>query len=177
MAGGYCQTESCLTPAVINVLSFSQTWCVCGWQGNFPFGWRIQISFLWTGSKFWCLLDIVPIKNEKSEVVLFLVSHKDITENKDLDHGNESDTGERKHEKEIESEAFSSSTVIHLKQSNRGFAAGSQIYHRTWLVILYRGFGSSHQVDNLFYFFSKTLHPIGLCTTCPDPGQYTVSYI
>ncbi|XP_008290623.1 potassium voltage-gated channel subfamily H member 3, partial [Stegastes partitus] len=47
-----------------------------------------------SGSKFWCLLDIVPIKNEKSEVVLFLVSHKDITENKDLDHGNESDTDE-----------------------------------------------------------------------------------
>lgn len=31
---------------------------------------------------FWCLLDIVPIKNEKSEVVLFLASHKDITANK-----------------------------------------------------------------------------------------------
>uniref|UniRef100_A0A674PMP6 Voltage-gated delayed rectifier potassium channel KCNH4 n=1 Tax=Takifugu rubripes TaxID=31033 RepID=A0A674PMP6_TAKRU len=46
-----------------------------------------------SGSKFWCLLDIVPIKNEKSEVVLFLVSHKDITESKNLDHGNESDTG------------------------------------------------------------------------------------
>ncbi|MEQ2209874.1 Potassium voltage-gated channel subfamily H member 3, partial [Xenoophorus captivus] len=45
-------------------------------------------------SRFWCLLDIVPIKNEKSEVVLFLVSHKDITENKDLDHGNDSDTDE-----------------------------------------------------------------------------------
>lgn len=45
------------------------------------------------GSKFWCLLDIVPIKNEKSEVVLFLVSHKDITESKNLDHSNESDTG------------------------------------------------------------------------------------
>uniref|UniRef100_A0A3Q3SY09 Voltage-gated delayed rectifier potassium channel KCNH4 n=1 Tax=Mastacembelus armatus TaxID=205130 RepID=A0A3Q3SY09_9TELE len=42
-----------------------------------------------SGSKFWCLLDIVPIKNEKSEVVLFLVSHKDITENKDLDHDEE----------------------------------------------------------------------------------------
>uniref|UniRef100_A0A667WV80 Voltage-gated delayed rectifier potassium channel KCNH4 n=1 Tax=Myripristis murdjan TaxID=586833 RepID=A0A667WV80_9TELE len=40
-----------------------------------------------SGSQFWCLLDIVPIKNEKSEVVLFLVSHKDITENKkDQDH-------------------------------------------------------------------------------------------
>ncbi|CAL8266652.1 unnamed protein product [Lota lota] len=34
------------------------------------------------GTQFWCLLDIVPIKNEKGEVVLFLVSHKDITENK-----------------------------------------------------------------------------------------------
>uniref|UniRef100_A0A4W4GSC6 Voltage-gated delayed rectifier potassium channel KCNH4 n=1 Tax=Electrophorus electricus TaxID=8005 RepID=A0A4W4GSC6_ELEEL len=34
------------------------------------------------GSQFWCLLDIVPIKNEKGEVVLFLVSHKDITDNK-----------------------------------------------------------------------------------------------
>ena len=31
---------------------------------------------------FWCLLDIVPIKNEKSDVVLFLASHKDITANK-----------------------------------------------------------------------------------------------
>ncbi|KAG5679270.1 hypothetical protein PVAND_008850 [Polypedilum vanderplanki] len=31
---------------------------------------------------FWCLLDIVPIKNEKREVVLFLASHKDITNSK-----------------------------------------------------------------------------------------------
>uniref|UniRef100_A0A3B4AWG8 Potassium voltage-gated channel, subfamily H (eag-related), member 3 n=1 Tax=Periophthalmus magnuspinnatus TaxID=409849 RepID=A0A3B4AWG8_9GOBI len=46
------------------------------------------------GCKFWCLLDIVPIKNEKSDVVLFLVSHKDITENKNIDHANESETGE-----------------------------------------------------------------------------------
>uniref|UniRef100_A0A673B1K6 Voltage-gated delayed rectifier potassium channel KCNH4 n=1 Tax=Sphaeramia orbicularis TaxID=375764 RepID=A0A673B1K6_9TELE len=34
------------------------------------------------GTKFWCLLDIVPIKNEKGEVVLFLVSHKDISDKK-----------------------------------------------------------------------------------------------
>ncbi|XP_015380280.1 PREDICTED: potassium voltage-gated channel subfamily H member 8 [Diuraphis noxia] len=34
------------------------------------------------GSPFWCLLDIVPIKNEKREVVLFLASHKDITHTK-----------------------------------------------------------------------------------------------
>ncbi|CRL03811.1 CLUMA_CG016538, isoform A [Clunio marinus] len=34
------------------------------------------------GTPFWCLLDIVPIKNEKREVVLFLASHKDITTSK-----------------------------------------------------------------------------------------------
>ncbi|XP_055688851.1 potassium voltage-gated channel subfamily H member 8 isoform X2 [Lutzomyia longipalpis] len=34
------------------------------------------------GTPFWCLLDIVPIKNEKREVVLFLASHKDITNTK-----------------------------------------------------------------------------------------------
>jgi len=34
------------------------------------------------GTPFWCLLDIVPIKNEKREVVLFLCSHKDITHTK-----------------------------------------------------------------------------------------------
>ncbi|PIO29478.1 hypothetical protein AB205_0017930, partial [Aquarana catesbeiana] len=33
-------------------------------------------------SQFWCLLDVVPIKNEKGEVVLFLVSFKDITDAK-----------------------------------------------------------------------------------------------
>ncbi|XP_018414338.1 PREDICTED: potassium voltage-gated channel subfamily H member 4 [Nanorana parkeri] len=32
------------------------------------------------GDLFWCLLDIVPIKNEKGEVVLFLFSFKDVTE-------------------------------------------------------------------------------------------------
>ena len=35
-----------------------------------------------TGTPFWCLLDIVPIKNEKREVVLFLASFKDITNTK-----------------------------------------------------------------------------------------------
>nr|XP_046219113.1 potassium voltage-gated channel subfamily H member 8-like [Oncorhynchus gorbuscha] len=46
------------------------------------------------GTQFWCLLDIVPIKNEKGEVVLFLVSHKDITDNKkdqDPEQGPETD--------------------------------------------------------------------------------------
>uniref|UniRef100_A0A8D0D5A1 Voltage-gated delayed rectifier potassium channel KCNH4 n=1 Tax=Sander lucioperca TaxID=283035 RepID=A0A8D0D5A1_SANLU len=47
------------------------------------------------GAQFWCLLDIVPINNEKGEVVLFLVSHKDISDKKkDTEQG--PDTGERK---------------------------------------------------------------------------------
>lgn len=32
------------------------------------------------GVAFWCFLDIVPIKNEKGEMVLFLFSFKDITD-------------------------------------------------------------------------------------------------
>eukprot|EP00058_Branchiostoma_floridae_P002188 XP_002587676.1 hypothetical protein BRAFLDRAFT_126737 [Branchiostoma floridae] len=47
------------------------------------------------GTPFWCLLDIVPIKNEKGEVVLFLASHKDITRTKlssmDLDEAEAND--------------------------------------------------------------------------------------
>lgn len=35
-----------------------------------------------SGTPFWCLLDIVPIQDEKHEVVLFLCSHKDITKHK-----------------------------------------------------------------------------------------------
>lgn len=32
------------------------------------------------GNRFWCLLDVVPIKNENGEVVLFLLSFKDLSE-------------------------------------------------------------------------------------------------
>nr|XP_015838574.1 PREDICTED: potassium voltage-gated channel subfamily H member 8 isoform X3 [Tribolium castaneum] len=42
----------------------------------------IATRFDGTRTPFWCLLDIVPIKNEKREVVLFLASHKDITNTK-----------------------------------------------------------------------------------------------
>lgn len=37
-------------------------------------------------SPFWCLLDIVPIKNEKGEVVLFLLSFKDISDTHGKNH-------------------------------------------------------------------------------------------
>ncbi|XP_034046370.1 potassium voltage-gated channel subfamily H member 4a [Thalassophryne amazonica] len=38
------------------------------------------------GNPFWCLLDVVPIKNEKGEVVLFLMSFKDISESYGKSH-------------------------------------------------------------------------------------------
>uniref|UniRef100_A0A0S7ETQ8 KCNH4 n=1 Tax=Poeciliopsis prolifica TaxID=188132 RepID=A0A0S7ETQ8_9TELE len=38
------------------------------------------------GNQFWCLLDIVPIKNEKGEVVLFLLSFKDVSESYGKSH-------------------------------------------------------------------------------------------
>ncbi|MEQ2267101.1 hypothetical protein XENORESO_001687 [Xenotaenia resolanae] len=39
-----------------------------------------------TGNQFWCLLDIVPIKNDKGEVVLFLLSFKDVSESYGKSH-------------------------------------------------------------------------------------------
>lgn len=55
-----------------------------------------MFSFFSAGTPFWCLLDIVPIKNEKREVVLFLASHKDITNTKmaEMSLSDECDSGE-----------------------------------------------------------------------------------
>ncbi|KAK2833172.1 hypothetical protein Q5P01_017061 [Channa striata] len=38
------------------------------------------------GNPFWCLLNVVPIKNEKGEVVLFLLSFKDVSESHGKSH-------------------------------------------------------------------------------------------
>ncbi|KAM6964745.1 voltage-gated delayed rectifier potassium channel KCNH4-like isoform 2-T2 [Tautogolabrus adspersus] len=45
------------------------------------------------GMAFWCLLDIVPIKNEKGEMVLFLFSFKDITDTHGKGHHNSKKDG------------------------------------------------------------------------------------
>ncbi|XP_061164070.1 potassium voltage-gated channel subfamily H member 8-like isoform X2 [Saccostrea echinata] len=44
------------------------------------------------GNSFTCLLDIVPIKNEKSQVVLFLVSHKDVSHGDGIKENSDSGT-------------------------------------------------------------------------------------
>uniref|UniRef100_A0A8C5R4L2 Voltage-gated inwardly rectifying potassium channel KCNH3 n=1 Tax=Leptobrachium leishanense TaxID=445787 RepID=A0A8C5R4L2_9ANUR len=54
-----------------------------------------MILYRKSGGSFWCLLDIVPIKNEKGEVVLFLASHKDISNTKtSFSPENSNQTGE-----------------------------------------------------------------------------------
>lgn len=62
-----------------------QQWSRGVWGGerhNHPLSADLTCLLALLGVPFWCLLDVVPIKNEKGEVALFLVSHKDITETK-----------------------------------------------------------------------------------------------
>ncbi|XP_055081470.1 potassium voltage-gated channel subfamily H member 8 [Periophthalmus magnuspinnatus] len=82
-----------------------------------------------TAEQFWCLLDIVPIKNEKGDVVLFLASFKDITDTK-AKAIHEDKKEERKRERVKSSSPFSSarlrsSTVLyhisgHLHSREKG---------------------------------------------------------
>ncbi|XP_033629263.1 potassium voltage-gated channel subfamily H member 8-like isoform X1 [Asterias rubens] len=57
-------------------------------------------------SPFWCLLDIVPIKNEKAEVVLFLASHKDITKSKTMNSVNGHTGDEEEDDDENDSDGY-----------------------------------------------------------------------
>uniref|UniRef100_H2US27 Voltage-gated delayed rectifier potassium channel KCNH4 n=1 Tax=Takifugu rubripes TaxID=31033 RepID=H2US27_TAKRU len=46
------------------------------------------------GNRFWCLLDIVPIKNENGEVVFFLLSFKDLSDTYRKNHPYSQEDGE-----------------------------------------------------------------------------------
>ena len=76
-----------LTPAYFLLLPLVQT---------HPLTTHYIFCFI-SGSPFWCLLDIVPIKNEKGNVVLFLASHKDITKRKISGEISEQDVGRQKY--------------------------------------------------------------------------------
>ncbi|XP_036396065.1 potassium voltage-gated channel subfamily H member 4-like [Megalops cyprinoides] len=73
------------------------------------------------GTSFWCLLDIVPIKNEKGEMVLFLFSFKDITDT----HGKSHHNG-RKEEDKRRSRKTSSSHFTEARRRGR-----TVLYHLT----------------------------------------------
>ncbi|NWI66623.1 KCNH4 protein, partial [Todus mexicanus] len=70
------------------------------------------------GAAFWCLLDIMPIKNEKGEVVLFLFSFKDITDSRGRSH-----LVEKKEEKQRSKKPRNS----HLQAARR---QGRTVMHR-----------------------------------------------
>ncbi|XP_058415395.1 potassium voltage-gated channel subfamily H member 4 [Diceros bicornis minor] len=53
------------------------------------------------GSAFWCLLDMMPIKNEMGEVVLFLFSFKDITQSGGPGPGPPGGHGDSNHENSL----------------------------------------------------------------------------
>ncbi|XP_027032628.2 potassium voltage-gated channel subfamily H member 4 [Tachysurus fulvidraco] len=72
------------------------------------------------GASFWCLLDIVPIKNEKGEMVLFLFSFKDITDSYGKSHH-----GGRKDDDKHSSRKSSSSRFIAARR--RGHSVLCQI--------------------------------------------------
>ncbi|KAK9530335.1 hypothetical protein VZT92_011842 [Zoarces viviparus] len=56
--------------------------------------YQVEVHFYKkNGVAFWCLLDIVPIKNEKGEMVLFLFSFKDISDTYGRGHHNSKKEG------------------------------------------------------------------------------------
>ncbi|XP_062874575.1 potassium voltage-gated channel subfamily H member 4a [Trichomycterus rosablanca] len=73
------------------------------------------------GTAFWCLLDIVPIKNEKGEVVLFLFSFKDIS-----DTYGKTDQCSRVHEDDSQNQKSGGSHLSHAREQGR-----SVFYHLT----------------------------------------------
>lgn len=74
--------------------------------------WLFLIS---PGNQFWCLLDIVSIKNEKGEVVLFLLSFKDVTESYGKSHHYAQGDGEA-----LKLNLTSSCCHIHLYAGSQG---------------------------------------------------------
>ncbi|XP_041671760.1 potassium voltage-gated channel subfamily H member 4 [Cheilinus undulatus] len=82
------------------------------------------------GMAFWCLLDIVPIKNEKGEMVLFLFSFKDITDTHGKGHHNsKKDGSEDKRRRRKSSSHFSEARKrgrTMLYQLSRQFSRGGK---------------------------------------------------
>ncbi|NXF34446.1 KCNH4 protein, partial [Nyctibius bracteatus] len=90
------------------------------------------------GAAFWCLLDIVPIKNEKGEVVLFLFSFKDITESRGRSHQGDKKEGKQRSKKPGSSQLWAARrhgwTVLHRLSSQfpRGSHSEMKINHNVF---------------------------------------------
>ncbi|XP_026180204.1 potassium voltage-gated channel subfamily H member 4a [Mastacembelus armatus] len=80
------------------------------------------------GNPFWCLLDIVPIKNEKGEVVLVLLSFKDVSESYGKSHHYTKGEGTAHHSRK--------SNLPHFSQARK---RGRTILHRLTDLFTRRG--------------------------------------
>ncbi|KAM4822695.1 voltage-gated delayed rectifier potassium channel KCNH4 [Urocitellus parryii] len=95
------------------------------------------------GSAFWCLLDMMPIKNEMGEVVLFLFSFKDITQSGGPGLDPPGAHGDSNHENSLGRRA-ASSKLRSTRRQNR------TVLHRLTGHFGRRGQGSIKANNNVF---------------------------
>ncbi|XP_019522638.1 PREDICTED: potassium voltage-gated channel subfamily H member 4 isoform X1 [Hipposideros armiger] len=95
------------------------------------------------GSGFWCLLDMVPIKNEMGEVVLFLFSFKDITQSGSPGLGPSGGHGDSNHENSL-GRRGASSRLRSTRRQNR------TALHRLTGRFGRRGHGGMKHNNNVF---------------------------
>lgn len=95
------------------------------------------------GSAFWCLLDMMPIKNEMGEVVLFLFSFKDISQSGGPGLGSPGIHGDNNHENSL-GRRGTSSRLRSTKRQNR------TVLHRLTGHFGRRGQSSVKANSNLF---------------------------
>ncbi|XP_051850411.1 potassium voltage-gated channel subfamily H member 4 isoform X5 [Antechinus flavipes] len=93
------------------------------------------------GSAFWCLLDMMPIKNEMGDVVLFLFSFKDITQNQGRGLG---PSGGNNHAEKTRSRKGGSSRLRTARRQ------GHTVLHRLTTQFGRRGQGSVKANNNVF---------------------------
>ncbi|XP_036050461.1 potassium voltage-gated channel subfamily H member 4 [Onychomys torridus] len=95
------------------------------------------------GSAFWCLLDMMPIKNEMGEVVLFLFSFKDITQSGGPGLGSPGIHGDNNHENSL-GRRGTSSKLRSTRRQNR------TVLHRLTGHFGRRGQGNMKANNNVF---------------------------
>nr|XP_015831382.2 potassium voltage-gated channel subfamily H member 4a [Nothobranchius furzeri] len=101
------------------------------------------------GNQFWCLLDIVPIKNEKGEVVLFLLSFKDVSES----------YGKRHHH--IQEEAEVSKAAKESRKISRSYFARIRETSGTFLHRLFSKRSNRKLNDSMFQKPSPPEYKVG----------------
>ncbi|XP_014224768.1 potassium voltage-gated channel subfamily H member 8 isoform X2 [Trichogramma pretiosum] len=140
---------------------------------------KLEVTFYKKcGAPFNCLLDIVPIKNEKGDVVLFLASHKDITHTKNLQFSELYDSGHQK-----SSNFFWKKLHAHLELSKDPEAPPANYGRRRSRAVLYQLSGHYKQdnkhrmkLNNTLLSHSQTTPLPEYKTTSLKKSQYILSH-